>query len=85
MKKTKKNKIQKRTKLEQKKIQVPKLKDPVKVFTSCPSCGSKEIFPIDEQVFCTDCSWNSIKVYADLLFSKIDLLTYEQMKLEGTL
>lgn len=39
------------------------VKKPVDVFKSCPCCKSANLIPVDEQVLCSSCGWNSITAY----------------------
>ena len=38
---------------------------PVEVFKQCPSCRSKDLIPIDGDVLCGRCSWDSLKLSVD--------------------
>ena len=39
------------------------VKKPVAAFKSCPCCKSANLIPVDEQVLCGTCGWNSITAY----------------------
>ena len=43
----------------------PKLRAPVDVFKSCPECGTANLLPTDEQVYCLHCDWNSLTQYLE--------------------
>jgi hypothetical protein len=51
------------------------LQKPVDVFTECPRCQCKELIAVMGDVLCSACAWDSIEVYASVLFDqKIGLL-----------
>ena len=41
-------------------------KTPKEAFKVCPYCESQNIRPMDEEVFCLDCNWDSIAINAEL-------------------
>ena len=47
---------------------VARIKRPIYAFKRCPFCGSNRVNEMgdDHNVFCGDCSWDSMNVYAEL-------------------
>lgn len=41
------------------------LKNPITVFSRCPSCGAKNLLKVDVDVICTVCAWNSMSAHVD--------------------
>ena len=46
----------------------PEVKIPSSVFKRCPACGSSSLTVFEEDVFCTDCEWDSLVAHADAMF-----------------
>ncbi|MCX6117360.1 MAG: hypothetical protein NT027_07460 [Proteobacteria bacterium] len=45
-----------------------RIKRPIYAFMRCPHCGSNRVNAMrdDHNVFCGDCNWDSLNVYAEL-------------------
>jgi len=42
-------------------------KDPICVFNKCPNCENSDLTTFGVDVFCQDCSWDSMRWHADVL------------------
>ena len=43
---------------------------PADVFKKCPRCGCAEMIRVEGDVLCSNCTWDSITLYADALFEQ---------------
>lgn len=43
---------------------------PVDVFHECPKCGTQELIAVDGDVLCSSCPWDSVLLYANILFEQ---------------
>ena len=47
-------------------MRVTPLKDPTKIFHSCPRCLSPNVLKLDGEVLCTYCEWDTVGLQASL-------------------